>query len=460
MNLYRLIVLYFVSLVFSACSQRQNSLAPEAMQQAQTQYDSGYVCLQNDSLMEALPHFFEVAECLERLPEDMTDEEMLLTSRAYYQMAHVFRRKIENNAQIDALRRALYYQKMIPDTTWMIWTGRALATAFEVVKENDSARYYLDKVMPYIDSVSDVWEYIAARHLLSSLYYDSRQIDSCVMVQKQIIGYKARRGMDTKNDSVSIGMNLYFSSRLADAKPYLLKVLEADLGDVERGALMSLLVDIYQEENNADSAALFHTLCTDYVQAESEQVSDGMLAVKQYEQFKAERDARLQTLREQKETQTAQRKKLIVGCIAVLLVLALLAFMAYHRHYKRIAVEQSERISRDLQEARGTLEAKEMETLRLKAVAIYNDRLNNTGKRIIEVFNGAYPEALAQLKATYPDLNETELDICVFSFFGFRVKEMADILDLRENTVAKYRSHVKKKTQNEAIEGLIGPFLG
>ena len=461
MNLYRLIVLYFVSFVFSACSQRQNFLVPEAMQQAQTQYDSGYVCLQNDSLMEALPHFFEVANRLEKLPEDMTDEEILLASKAYYQMANVFGAKMEHNAEIDALHQALGFQTAIHDTTWMIRSSLQLASALEIIQENDSASFYLNRVMPLLDTVSDdVEDYTSARYLLACLYFDKGEVDSCVMVQKQLIDFKARRGMDTKNDSVSIGINLFFADLHAEAKPYLLKVRESDFDDVKRGAIMSLLGQIYEEENKPDSAALFHSFNPTYVEAESERVSDGMLAVKQYEQFKTERDARLQTLREQKETQTAQRKKLIVGCIAVLFVLALLAFMAYHRNYKRIAVEQSERIRRDLLEARGTLEAKEMETLRLKAVAIYNDRLNNTGRRIIEVFNGAYPEALAQLKATYPDLSDTELDICVFSFFDFRVKEMADILDLRENTVAKYRSNIKKKTQNEAIEGLIGPFLG
>lgn len=101
MKRYRLIVLFVATLAFSACGPRQETLPAEVVQQAQNEYESGFVCLQNDCLMEALPHFFEVANCLERLPEDMTDEEMLLASRAYYQMAHVFRVKMENNTELD-----------------------------------------------------------------------------------------------------------------------------------------------------------------------------------------------------------------------------------------------------------------------------------------------------------------------------------------------------------------------
>ena len=79
--------------------------------------------------------------------------------------------------------------------------------------------------------------------------------------------------------------------------------------------------------------------------------------------------------------------------------------------------------------------------------------------RIREVFNEAYPDALTQLKAAHPDLNETELDICVLSMFPFRTKEIADILDLRENTVSKYRTAIRKKTRADSFEALWKRFL-
>ena len=443
-----------------ACGRVVQHASPEDLQEAKVQYDSGFVCLQQDSLMQAFPHFIQVAEKLEYLPEDMTDEEMLLASRAYYQMAHVFRRKIENNAEIDALRWALAYQKRIHDTTWMVWTAQPLANAFQTIKEDDSARVYLDWVMPYLDTVSDnVWDYIGAQHLLSSLYFDKHELDSSLAVQRDIIAFKVRRGMDTKGDSISMGMNLFFSDHHSESKPYLLKVLETDFGDVERGAIMSLLSQIYDEEGNADSAAFCHSFSYTYAEAESERVSDGLLAVKQYENYKAERDARLVALREGKQVQKA--KALRVVCVIVaLLLLAAVAFVVYHHVYRKRMTQVNEAIQRDLQEAHGALEAQANETLRMKVQAIYDDKRNNTFGRILEVFNTAYPDALSQMKATYPDLNETELDVCVLSYFPFRMKEIADILDLRENTVSKYRTTIKKKTQTETFEGLWKPFVG
>ena len=427
-----------------ACGRKADVASQKAVGEAQVHYDSGFVMLQQDSLLAAFPHFIRVAEGLEVLPEDMDAEEILLVSRAYYQMAHVFRQKMETNAEIDALRWALNYQRLINDTVWMARTGRQLADAFESVKENDSARFYLNKVMPCLDTLSDnVWDYIGARHLLADLYFDDQQLDSCLQVKREVIAFKTRRGMDTKNDSVSMGMNLFFSGNHAEAKPYLRKAMEAEMGEVERGAIMSLLEQIYEEEGQADSVAFCHGFNKSYVQAESERVSDGMLAVKQYEQYKKERDARLQGLREQKQAQVAQRKRLVFGAIAVLVALLVAAYLLALRKRHR-----------------NVLKDKDFEALELKVMAIYGDRLNNKMERIVKVFDEACPDALAKLKAAHPDLNATELDVSVLSMFSFRTKEVADLLGLRENTVSKYRSGIKKKTQSESFEALWKRFLG
>ena len=459
-KLFRYIVGWIFLLFVVSCGSVPQHASPEDLEEAKAHYDSGFVCLQQDSLMQAFPYFIQVAEKLEYLPEDMTDEEMLLASRAYYQMAHVFRFKIENNAEIDALKQALFYQRTVNDSTWIFRSSLELAHAFFVIKESDSARYYYNEILPYIDTLSgDLDDYYSAQLLLSDLYYSQHEFDSCFQVQRETIAFKTRRGIDTKRDSVSLGIAMFHSPYILQSKPYLLKVLDTDIGEVERGAIMSLLARIYEAEGNADSVLFCQKFHASYVKAESDRVSDGMLAVKQYEKYKAERDARLSALREHKQAQKMNALRAVIVVVALLL-LAALAFVVYHRRYKKKAVEQQEAISRDLQKAQGTLEAKELETLRLKVDAIYNDRHNKKGQRILEVFNTAYPEALSQLKAAHPDLNDTELDICVLSYFPFRMKEIADILDLRENTVSKYRTAIKKKTQTETFEGLWKPFVG
>ena len=458
-TLSHIVGLLFLFSVMS-CGRMPQRPSEVDLLEAKAYYDSGFVCLQQDSLLQAFPHFVHVAGNLEYLPEDMTDEEMLLASRAYYQMAYVFRRKIAKNAEIDALRWALAYQRMAQDTTWMVRSSLELANAFSTLKESDSARYYHDFVTPYLDTVAgDLNDYFTAQLVLSDLYYDQHQFDSCFMVQRNTIAFKTRRGMSATNDSVSLGISMYHSPYRLDAKPYLLKVLDMQTGDLERSAIMSLLEQIYEEEGNADSAAFCHSFNKTYVKAESDRVSDGMLAVKQYENYKTERDARLTALREQTQAQKTNRLR-AVSAVSALLLLAAVAFVVYHRLYRKKMTQANEAIQRDLQAAHGALEAQANEALRMKVQAIYDDKRNNTFNRILEVFNEAYPDALMKLKAAHPDLNDTELDICVLSMFPFRTKEIADILDLRENTVSKYRTAIKKKTQTETFEGLWESFIG
>ena len=443
MKLLRLIL---VLLLFSvvACGKMPQYASEEDLQEAQIQYDSGFQLLQSQDLMEAFPHFIQVAERLEVLPEDMDSDEKLLVSRAYYQMSFVFKRKIETNAEIDALKRALYYQRMVNDSTRVLRTTLELADAYGSIMEHDSAAYYLAVVMPYLDTVNgDLDNYYSAQHLLSDLYYSRHEFDSCFLVQQELIAFKKRRGIVAKNDSVSLGIVMFHSPYYLQSKPYLLKVLDIDVGDVERGAIMSLLARIYEEEGNADSAAFCQTFHATYVKAESDRVSDGMLAVKQYERFKAERDARLQALREEKDARKEQKTRCIWLAIGVLMVVVLV-WLLFTKRKKHL----------------NALKDKDFEALQIKVQAIFSDRLNNKMERIRNEFNTAYPEALSKLKTAYPELSETELDICLLSFFSFRLKEAADLLDLRENTVAKYRTAIKKKTQTDDLEGVLKPFLG
>lgn len=442
-----------------ACGRMPQYISVEGLEEAQCRYDSACRLLQDDSLKQALPLLLQVADKLEVLPEDMDSTAMQLTSQAYVQMAHVFKSYIEDNAEIDALKRALYYQRMVNDTSLTMHANLELANAYFCIMEHDSAAFYLDKVNPYIDTVNgNLDDYFSAQRLVSDLYYDLHEFDSCFLVMHDLIAFKTRRGIDTKNDSVNLGIAMFHSPYCLKSKPYLLKALDFDIDDMKLGAIMSLLARIYEAEGNADSVAFCQKYHATYVKAETDRVSDGLLAVKQYDNYKAERDARLTALREEKASQKANVLRIIYVIVALLLLSAVV-FVLYHRAYRERMMQDHEEIKRDLQEARGALEAQAQEAIRMKVRAIYDDKRNNTLSRILEVFNTAYPEALGKLKTEYPDLNETELDICVLSCFPFRTKEIADILDLRENTVSKYRTSIKKKTQAVTFEGLWEPFF-
>jgi FixJ family two-component response regulator len=86
---------------------------------------------------------------------------------------------------------------------------------------------------------------------------------------------------------------------------------------------------------------------------------------------------------------------------------------------------------------------------------LYRAKVPNRLERIMDEFEAAYPQALEKLAAAYPELNETERQIAVLNFLHFRAKEEADLLDLSDNTVNKYRSNLRKKTENASFSSFL-----
>lgn len=114
---------------------------------------------------------------------------------------------------------------------------------------------------------------------------------------------------------------------------------------------------------------------------------------------------------------------------------------------------------RNLQSAFDQSDRRNLEMLQQRVMDIYQSGGKDRLQRILEAMDEAYPQATARLKAAYPDLSEPEVNACVLSFFSFRLKETADIMGLRDNTVAKHRTSIKKKTQTTDLECLMKPFL-
>ena len=150
--------------------------------------------------------------------------------------------------------------------------------------------------------------------------------------------------------------------------------------------------------------------------------------------------------------------------IALLVIgLAAVVFMAL-RYLKNKRMEdlelqeahqqQREAFNQQLNEAQTALKQKTFDELKKQAKSLY-DKGGHPRKSILDAFNKAYPEAYGKLKTTYPDLTDQERDLLVLNFLQFRIKEEAEILDLSQNTVMKYRSDLIKKVGKSPISDLL-----
>ena len=162
------------------------------------------------------------------------------------------------------------------------------------------------------------------------------------------------------------------------------------------------------------------------------------------------------------ERQKSHRRMVVIVLTALLLLLAMgwMIILGHRRHRQAQAtlVEEQQRereaFDRQLDEAQTAIKEKTQEDLLKQTHEIFSH--GNPRRRILDAFNAAYPHAYERLKATYPDLSEQECDLLVLNFLEFRIKEEAEILDLSQNTVMKYRSNLLKKVGKDPIAGLVG----
>ncbi len=240
------------------------------------------------------------------------------------------------------------------------------------------------------------------------------------------------------NRYLSMGTSLYFEGQSDSAKFYLEPVFENDPNQKITAA--RYLLDIALSENDT-------------------------LKTNEYALFLAENyDFSID-----QERQKSHHRIIWIVSIALLVLLATGAvfFVNHQRHKKTEATllkeQQQQREAFDRQRhnyhqqldaAQLAIEKQTFENLQKQAKEILSR--GNQRKRILEAFKEAYPHAYERLKATYPDLTEQECDLLVLNFLEFRIKEEAEILELSQNTVMKYRSNLIKKVGKDPFVGLLG----
>jgi DNA-binding CsgD family transcriptional regulator len=156
--------------------------------------------------------------------------------------------------------------------------------------------------------------------------------------------------------------------------------------------------------------------------------------------------------------QQGKRYRLYLLLVLTFAALVVVLWLGYrYRKNKEIEILRHEEAYRKLQsefEAASQQAQKSQQAFQQRVMAIYKSGQEDRLKRILAEFDTIYPQAFEKLQNVHPDLTETECKIVVLSFFGFRIKEEAELLDLSVNTVAKYRTNIRKKMGSDPISRL------
>lgn len=445
-KLFVIISALFFMLPLFCCNHKQEH--SEAYLKALSYYEEGRnltSCppIKNDSLLKALPIFIDAARLLEQLPEDMSKEEISLVSKTYHEISKIMFLIMSNNTQIDALRRALYYQEMNIDSNMMAILAADLALTYSsTINDTTEIMHYIRLAEPYLDTTDYIEPYLKVKSSLSMALYYIEDDDSSLMVERERIAFKNRRGLDTRRDSVHFGMMLYHTPGYKlEAKPYLLKIFNTkEFPEILRCVIMELLSEIYEEENNIDSMNLCNKYYETYFKLQEKRHLDNLQLDEQYDKYKVELEAKLDTLRKQKNK---QKRIIHTSIIVVVILLASCIFVFNKKQYNKNIHEQEEIINN---------------VLRQKVFAIYHKHKDNVYENILKEFNTFYPDAFEKFKSTYPHLTESQQAVCLLSFLSFRIKEIALILNLRENTISKYRNSILKSTGVKSLDEIMRPF--
>jgi DNA-binding CsgD family transcriptional regulator len=252
---------------------------------------------------------------------------------------------------------------------------------------------------------------------LGNAYYNLKQFDSCVYFSEKQIDFLTERHFQiVPNDENSL---LYYR---------LYKSFEA-LGDYEKALQYA---NLYVEMQKA--------------------LKDEPKAV---EKVKNEYEKNLEMMRLQADQQ-AKRLRLYMLLALTLTALTIALWLAYHYHNeKEIEALKFQGIIQRLQSELEQQSQHSLQAMQQRAMELYQSDKADAAANILAEFERCYPQTLERLKATYPELNEAECKVAVFSLLGFRVKEVAHLLNLSANTVTKYRTNIRKKSGLGAFSDFI-----
>ena len=421
---------------------------------ARAHYINGVGCVEKDSVVEACTEYLKALEIMEtHLRPNHFHRFMALT---YSRIGELLSSQYLQEPSIACFKKSLAFNNIEPcspnnRSCLLLFIGKQ----YYKLSQCDTAEYYFDEALRQLPDTNN----LVYRDLVSYkalLDYDVRHhVEAPINNLKRLIAQATDKN-ELLARYTTLGAIYSEEGQYDSALFYLTPVFENDNDVMRQRAVSPYLRTIYQNLGDSLKADQYAVFIADNGGTEGENKVRASMVNELYQHHQ---QWELDRAKEEERQRAARHSRWIWMAIAGLLLLVAIAIVVARRGYgKRLKLQQEE-LGKQLEAVQDALKVKEKDALFTKVNAIYQDKLSNKAKRIFEAFNEAHPDAVSKLKASYPDLTDTEVDICVLSHFAFRVKEIADILELRENTVAKYRSSIKKKTQIGDAESLMNQVL-
>ncbi len=344
-----------------------------------------------------------------------------------------------------------------------------LGNAYLALKEYDSCLMCFEQGLEVARNIGQA-ENVAYYHLSMSMFYryqfdnqdyeneeDGRQllqkaISEChqglALYQDPMFKYKDGLYSELENSYYRLGQYdscAYYAEKQLD----FMKAMHFETVPNQEQAIFLHLYKSYENLGNQEEALKYAHLYFETQQAIEKQP-------KAVEQVKNEYDKKIEMMQLQNEQQ-AKRYRLYLLLALVLLLLVVVVWLSNrYRKNKEIEILRQKEAYRKLESEFQSASQQSLQALQQRVMALYQSGQEDRLKRVLAEFVAAYPQGMEKLQANHPDLTDTERNIVILSFLGFRVKETADLLGLSINTVVKYRTNIRKKVDSKAFSDLVG----
>ena len=326
-----------------------------------------------------------------------------------------------------------------------------LADAYSLIYEYDSSLYYLKKGLQSAEAYGNVAEcgyyYFSSSSLALFRYEMQTELDdderTGLLHQAVAESMKGLEVFGDTDERLANSYRLQIFEELSRAYCFLQeydsciyygrKVFDF-YGDKTSKFQLKHLYKAYKGLGDDENAALFAEMLINLQE-------DYGAEQKAIAEVKDEYEKQLE-INQLRSKQQVKRYRLYLWIAILVIILLVLLWMVLRMksNRKRNKQEQSENLIR-------------------RALLIYADHQEDARRRIMNEFNATYPQTHEKILATFPDLTEQEYELCVLSHLPFRSKEIAQLFDVQENTIYRYRTVIRKKLGTDDLGAFIGRFL-
>ena len=373
----------------------------------------------------AVDCYLDAIACADTVAADC---DFWMMASIYGQMATIYHKQLLLTNEIDAHRKASYYNCIAKDTLYAILEQQMVAGVYILQNKRDSAEAVLLQVMNDYHEKGLYQEELQASTMLMSLY--SEQPDRSADLKRLVDIYDEKSGLFDEHHELPPDRRLfycykarYFESinQLDSAEYYYRKMHQGNMLFTSQNSMYKGLLSIFNKRGKADSIAKYANLyCA---------VNDSSISVKDQE-LTAHISASYNYNRYQRQAfqneVKAYKTRLVLVLVVVFMLSAFITIYILWRRYKaRRRLEQEELKRQQM--------AKQQEMERLKAEFADVMERYNKNKKTLQLLEKSHQEVII---ATQERLDNAQLII----------DEVNEINQKYEESIALFRN------ENEALK--------